>query len=122
MTTQPKIDFDALRAALDHARESRGWSWRQLAKELGVTPSTLSRLANGGGGVDLDTFARAVSWLGMSADAFLLSERSTADPDLVAQLAPLLRARKDLRPQDIAMLEDLIGAAARRFAAERAAD
>jgi len=41
------IDVAALYAALDAARESRDLSWRQLAREIEVSPSTLSRLGNG---------------------------------------------------------------------------
>ena len=45
MTT--KVDVGALYAALDAERDARGVSWRQLAKEIGVSPSMLSRLGNG---------------------------------------------------------------------------
>jgi len=37
----------------------------------------------------------------------------------MTELAPLLRARKDLKPQDVEYLEDLIGATVRRFRADR---
>ena len=39
----------------------------------------------------------------------------------MAELAPLLRARQDLNSEDKKYLEELIGAAMRRFTAERAA-
>jgi hypothetical protein len=54
------------------------------------------------------------------ADRFFTHEAaiSGSQPHLVAELAPLLRARKDLSEQDVAYLEDLIGAAVRRFSAE----
>ena len=38
----------------------------------------------------------------------------------ITELAPLLRARSDLNPEDVQYLEELIGAAVRRFASERA--
>lgn len=43
-----------------------------------------------------------------------------AEPELLVQLAPLLRARKDLEEDDVRYLEDVIRAAVRRFSAERA--
>jgi hypothetical protein len=43
------------------------------------------------------------------------------EPELMAELAPLLRARKDLNAEDKIYLEELISAAMRRFTAERAA-
>ena len=42
--TKTKIDVHGLYAALDAERTARDWSWRQLAKEIGVSPSLLSRL------------------------------------------------------------------------------
>jgi transcriptional regulator with XRE-family HTH domain len=116
-----RLDTDALYAALDAQRTARKLSWRQLAKEVGVSPSTMTRLANGQR-PDVDSFAGLVRWLGQSADTFLVSDDQAPreEPDLVAQLAPLLRARRDLSDDDAKYLEDLIGVAARRFKAERA--
>jgi hypothetical protein len=37
----------------------------------------------------------------------------------LAELAPLLRARRDLNPEDVQYLEELIAAAVHRFATER---
>jgi transcriptional regulator with XRE-family HTH domain len=116
-----RLDTDGLYAALNATRQARGLSWRQLANEVGVSPSTMTRLANGQR-PDVDAFAALVRWLGQPADTFLVSDaQPPADqPDLVAQLAPLLRARSDLKEEDAQYLEDLIAVAARRFKAERA--
>ena len=117
-----RIDVVAFHAALDAARGSRGdLSWRQLAAEVGVSPSTMTRLANGKR-PDVDAFAALVRWLGMPAERFMLDadDIQTTEPELLAELAPLLRARSDLNPEDVQYLEELIGAAVRRFASERA--
>src|SRR5262249_20258894 len=94
----------------------RGLSWRQLAKDIGVSPSLLSRLGNEMR-PDADGFATLVRWLNMPAEEFMVdrdTDRPTQhEPDLVTQLAPLLRARKDLNAQDIAYLEDVIRATVR---------
>ena len=115
-----RLDVAALYAALDKEREARGLSWRMLAKEVGISPSTLSRMANGQR-PDVDAFAALTSWLGIPPETYLVSEMPTAEtePDLMTELAPLLRARADLKPDDVAYLEELIGAAVRRFRAER---
>lgn len=118
------IDVITLHGALDAAREAKGLSWRQLAKLLDVSPSTLSRLANGKN-PDVDAFATMVRWLEVPAEKFMvddeeLQKRTAEPPDLVAELAPLLRARPDLEPEDVEHLEELIGSAARRFKADRA--
>lgn len=115
-----RLDTDGLYAALNAARKARQMSWRQLAAEVGVSPSTMTRLANGQR-PDVDAFAALVRWLGQPADSFLVSDTEPAQdqPDLVAQLAPLLRARSDLKEEDAKYLEDLIAVAVRRFKAER---
>lgn len=117
------IDVIALHGALDAAREAKELSWRQLAKVLDVSPSTLSRLANGNN-PDVEAFAAMVRWLDVPAEKFMiddyeLTRRAEEPPDLVAELAPLLRARPDLAKEDIEHLEQLIGSAVRRFSAER---
>lgn len=107
-----EIDPKRLYAALDAARLERGApSWRSLASEIGVSPSLLSRIANGNK-PDADGFATMVRWLGVPAESFFIDDYETpqTQPALTAQLAPLLRAQKDLSEADIAYLEQVIQA------------
>lgn len=116
-----KIDASALQAALEQARVARGISWRQLAADSGVTPSLLSRLRNGYK-PDADGFMTLTRWLAMPAERFLVNDTASTDerrPELTAELAPLLRARKDLDETDIRMLEEVIQATLRSVAARR---
>jgi transcriptional regulator with XRE-family HTH domain len=116
-----RVDVAALYAALDAAREARGASWRQLAKDIGVSPSLLFRLGNGYR-PDADSFATLTTWLRLPAETFMTTEADQADqpaeegspPDLMAELAPLLRARPDLDEADVQYLEDVIRATLRR--------
>jgi transcriptional regulator with XRE-family HTH domain len=119
---QTQINVPALYAALDAVRESRGISWRQLAREVEVSPSTFSRLANRQK-PDVDAFLALVRWLNVPAERFMTNgdHQGAAEPPLMAELAPLLRARRDLNAVDKDYLEELIGAAVRRFAAEQPA-
>jgi transcriptional regulator with XRE-family HTH domain len=116
------VDVIALHAALDAAREAKGLSWRELARALGLSPSTMSRLANKKS-PDVNAFMTMVGWLNMPAEAFWTERGEAAqleeDPELTAQLAPLLRARRDLDAQDVDYLQELIGGAMRRFKANR---
>lgn len=123
MMKSPSVDVSALHAALDAARRARGLSWRQLAKELEISASTISRMANGFR-PDVTAFAAMTTWLNMSADDFIVgvTGQDEQEPELVAALAPLLRARRDLTATDVHYLEEIIGAAARRFESERVSE
>jgi transcriptional regulator with XRE-family HTH domain len=118
---QTHVNVSGLYAALDAVREHKKLSWRQLAREVGVSPSTFSRLANNQK-PDVESFLAMVRWLNVPAERFMTDgeQVSHEQPDLMAELAPLLRARKDLNSEDKRYLEELIGAAMRRFTAERA--
>ena len=50
------IDVEALYAALDSKRKAARTSWRDVARELDISPSTFSRMAQGRR-PDVDTFA-----------------------------------------------------------------
>ncbi|KUH83418.1 MULTISPECIES: helix-turn-helix transcriptional regulator [unclassified Mycobacterium] len=111
------IDTAVLYAALDAARVERGLSWRGLAKEIGVSPSLLSRIGNGLK-PDTDGFATLVAWLRLPAEEFFTDEEGRAatggDPDLMVKLAPLLRASKELSATDVKYLEQIIAATIER--------
>jgi transcriptional regulator with XRE-family HTH domain len=116
------INTAALYSALDAARQGRQLSWRALAGEIGVSPSLLSRLGNGLK-PDTDGFATIVEWLRLPAENFFESDRQdgaddSQEPDLMAQLAPLLRARKDLSDTDIKYLQQVISATIERARAQ----
>lgn len=113
--SRTRVDVAALYGALNAARESQGLSWRQLAKEIGVSPSMLSRLSNGDR-PDADGFATLVTWLGMPAEKFMTATNDSprTEPELMTQLAPLLRARADLTEADVIYLEEVIKATLKR--------
>lgn len=113
--TRPHLDVEALRAALDQQRRFKKLSWRQVAGEAGVSPSTLSRMTQGKR-PDVDSFAALVRWLGVPADTFL----SGGGEDVVASrgetlavLSTHLKADKSLTPQTVDALRDLLGAVER---------
>ncbi len=56
-----EITTDRLYAALNAARIELGLSWRGLAGEIGVSPSTLSRMPQRS--PSMDGFLRIVGWL-----------------------------------------------------------
>lgn len=64
------FDQAAFVDALERARVARGLSWRQVAIEAELGPSTLYRIV-AGSVPDLQRFAALVDWLNLPADAFI---------------------------------------------------
>jgi transcriptional regulator with XRE-family HTH domain len=68
------LDWPAFASALDHERRSRSISWRRVAVESGVSPSTLSRLSQGGR-PDADGLAALALWSGLDLRTFVRNSR-----------------------------------------------
>jgi transcriptional regulator with XRE-family HTH domain len=111
-----KLDVGALVAALDSKRRAEELSWRQMAATAGVSQSTLTRMQKGKR-PDVDTFASLIRWLGMPAEAFFKSEnrkfKKASEPHPVALLSAQLRAKREMSPEALQAVEELIQAAYR---------
>jgi len=117
-----RVDVSKLYATLDAARRGRDLSWRQLAGAVGVSPSTMTRLANGHR-PDVDAFVALVRWLGMPAEDFMVGDEADEQekPEVLAEVTALLRARPELDNDEVKHLQEVLEVAMRRFADERAA-
>jgi transcriptional regulator with XRE-family HTH domain len=110
-----RLDVAALYVTLDSERQQRGLSWRQVATQAGVGPSTLSRMAQGNR-PDVDSFVALVQWLGMPAEQFMRGgapEDATTAAEPAQAVASLLRADKTLDPDSAAAIDDILRAAMR---------
>lgn len=109
------IDVEAFYAALDAKRQKESRSWRDLATSLEISPSTLTRMAQGKR-PDVDAFATLLRWLGMSADSFMRPvEKKKREADTVAMISAHLRADRNIDPKDAEALEDILKAAYRHL-------
>ncbi len=113
------VDVQALYAALDSKRKGQGTSWREVARELEISPSTFSRMAQGRR-PDVDTFATLLRWLGMPAESFMRSTRDGpgAAEEPVAMVSSYLRSARNIEPEDAEALEEIFRAAYRRLVRE----
>ena len=68
-TDAGRFNARALYAALDAQRCSRGLTWRDVAAEVGVSPSTLTRTKLGGR-LEVDGTLAMVRWLGRTVESF----------------------------------------------------
>lgn len=105
------VDLVKLVGVLDSRITAEGMSWRSAASQIGVSPALLSRLRNSHQ-PDLQSYAKIVRWLNMSADDFLVEPAHSVRGDgeqreLATEVSALLRARADLNEQDKKHLEDI---------------
>jgi len=101
---------------LTHAVRRRGWTMADFAAELGVSPSTLSRLRTGRRrprSVDLDRWAEL---LGLDAE----EHRQLAELALIAQAPPALRERLADAEQRLSHERERHDATAQAYGAYRA--
>ena len=114
------VDVEALYAALDSKRKATDASWRDVARELEISPSTFSRMAQGGR-PDVDTFATLLHWLAMPAETFMRTEggdTAASEEEPVAMVSSYLRSARNVTPEDAEALEDIFRAAYNRLVRE----
>jgi transcriptional regulator with XRE-family HTH domain len=109
---QKLIHVEALVAALDSERKTKGLSWRQLAKAARVSPSTLTRMQQGKS-PDVNTFSALTGWLNIPAERFYTEQpnRQGQREDPMAVISTLLRGKKKMNPKAITALQELVNAA-----------
>lgn len=107
-----QLDLEALVAALDAQRKAKGLSWRQVAKEAEVSPSTLTRMQQGKL-PDVNTFGALVQWLHIPAERFMVKAQPVHKraPDPMAVASTLLRGKREVTPRAAKALEELVQAA-----------
>jgi transcriptional regulator with XRE-family HTH domain len=104
-----QFDVEAFYAALDSQRQAQNLNWKQVAKESGVSASTLTRIAQGRR-PDVDSMAALLAWSGLEADAFVRREQEVRVEPL-AQISAYLRADPQLTPEAATALDAVIKAA-----------
>ena len=105
------VDVPALYGAVDGKRQAKGMSWRELAKDLEISPSTFTRMAQGRR-PDVDTFATLLRWLSMTAEMFTLSERGkVVESEPMVMISSYLRSAKNVTHEEATALEGIIKAA-----------
>jgi transcriptional regulator with XRE-family HTH domain len=107
-----QIDVSALYGALDSKRNARGLSWRALAKEMGLSSSVFTRLAQGQR-PDFDTYLQMTEWLGVDLERFISGRKPVEkEPEeTVAAIAAHLRADELLKPESAKAIERIVQAA-----------
>ena len=112
MEKRARFDGNAFYAALDGERQARQCTWRSVAKESGVSASTLTRIAQGKR-PDVDNLAALSAWSGLDVDRFLKGGPSKKEPEPLAMISSFLRSDPRLNEEAAAALDQMVKAAYR---------
>ena len=117
------INTPELGRAIKRHRDELKMSLRDVADEIGISASPLSRIENGTGKPDTDNIARITRWLDMPVDRVMTNRRGKdvepvvyypheATPEIVEAH---LRADKKLTPDTAKALSELFRVAYQQF-------
>ena len=94
----PQPNYELVRERLKRARRQRNLSLRDVAEEIGVSASTLSRIERGAGAPDLPTLNKLIDWLEIRPDAVYQIKRRSSK-SVPEEVEVLLRADKEIDPK-----------------------
>jgi transcriptional regulator with XRE-family HTH domain len=110
------FDAEKFYQSVDEHRTAEGISWRGLGRQLGISPSTFSRMSRGRQ-PDVDTFLKLLAWLDMPAEHFMANvpgkrQRGRA---ALSVITAALRRDPNLDPSRVEPLEEIMRAAYNTF-------
>ena len=112
------FDAEAFYGALARVVQARKVPWRQVARETGVTPSTLSRMAHGRR-PDAASLAVLSAWAGLNPADFVKKPAREQRREPMAAISTLLKSDPDLTAEEAAALEQIVRLAYTRFRRHR---
>jgi transcriptional regulator with XRE-family HTH domain len=111
------FDADAFFDALEGVRIARKETWKQVAKEAGVSASTLTRMAQGKR-PDVDSLAAISRWSGLVVDDYVRGHSPMPVQEPLAMISTYLRGDKNLSPEAVRALDAVIKATYQRLLGE----
>jgi transcriptional regulator with XRE-family HTH domain len=114
LTRKNSFDAEGFYRALNTTVALRKFSWKEVARETGVSQSTLSRMATGRQ-PDAGSLASLSAWAGLNPSEFVAGGQNRNEP--LAAVGKLLREDPNLDAQGVDALEAIIRAAYERFRA-----
>ena len=108
------FDGDRFYLALKATVETRQKTWRQVASETGVSPSTLARMSQGRR-PDAASLAALSAWAGLNPSDFVSATYKEPAREAITQISSLLRNEPLLDAQSAEALDAIVRAAYERF-------
>ncbi len=109
-----EVFYDALATTV----KARQQTWKQVSKETGVSPSTLTRMAQGRR-PDAGSLAALSAWAGINPADFVRMHNKPKTSEPLVAISALLRADSNLRPDAAKALQAIIETAYESLKKER---
>ena len=112
-----QIDTTALYSALLAKKEEERRSWREIARDLGISSAVFTRLHKGAR-PDGDTLMTLTGWLGVPTEQFVSGQAAERDDrrQTLTGIGTYLRADRALTPAGADAIESLLRAAYEQLA------
>jgi transcriptional regulator with XRE-family HTH domain len=109
---KPIFDFEGFYRALDATRASRRLTWKQVAQQARVHPSTLARMPQGKR-PDADGLAALAAWSSLNPADFVTTPAGNrrVGSESLARISQLLRDDERLSDEGAKALEEIVKAA-----------
>jgi len=113
------FDAEGFYRALEAAVSARSKTWKQVAKETGVSASTLTRMSQGRS-PDAASLAALSAWAGINPSDFVQASYRKKRPAAISQISSLLRNDPHLDKDSAGALEAIIRTAYERLKSGKA--
>jgi transcriptional regulator with XRE-family HTH domain len=101
-----RFDTAAFFSALNAVRAKRNLTWKEVARQSEINPSTLSRIGQGKN-PDVNGFLALLSWSGLKAEMFTPdSVEQIFEP--IANIALIIRKDKALSQSNAKLMEEIV--------------
>jgi transcriptional regulator with XRE-family HTH domain len=101
------FDGDAFYRALETVVTNRSKNWKQVAKETGISASTLTRMAHGRR-PDAASLAALSAWAGINPSDFVRANYKTESPEALASITTLLHSDPNLDAQSAKAVDAIV--------------
>jgi len=116
--TEKGFDAEAFYDAIATTVEARDLTWKQVSKETGVSPSTLTRMAQGRR-PDAASLAALSAWAAINPADFVDLPKKHKKPESLTAILALLRADTNLKPDAAQAMQAIIKTAYEQFRTKR---
>jgi transcriptional regulator with XRE-family HTH domain len=103
------FDTEAFFSALNAVRAKQGMTWKDVAAQANVNPSTLSRIGQGKK-PDLNGLSALLIWSGLKAEMFMPAS-SAMEIDPIAKITTIIRSDRALSTNSARLIEDIVTSA-----------